>query len=293
MAIKAKATDPIIVVPSFERPKSEQERVEQLMVLKLPYEVDPDKDSEWEAKERPKYSSEDWLREFKLTPVGHKDSYPVFGDYKTELHELTLGYEKNFAIFRGWDFGAVQPVVEFFQVVNGVWINGIDEIAPMNTFLDDLVTRVQMHCKINYPGALFHDWVDASGRNKKDDGRPSIKVMQDRGLQPRYNANLDIEDSVRALHHQLTILVGGRPRLCIDPKKMPGLAAALRGGYKRDKKGKIIKDGQHDHYVDAARYAHQGIVGIYDRKLNIQYEKAKNYRYRGNWDSAQSHNRSL
>ena len=274
--------------PSKEaQAKREQELklVDSLLVVNLPYEVDPEKDAAWEDKERAKYTTEDWEREFKLKPVGHKDSYPVFGDWRRQMHERRLAYDSKYAVYRGWDFGKAQPCVEFMQVVEAKWINSIDEIAPANIVLDDLVSRVKIHSAQMYPGAVFHDWVDATGVAEKDDGRSSIKVMRDHGLQPRWRSGMEIEDGIMVMQRHLIALVEGRPRWSIDPDKCPKLVEAVRGGYKRDKRGKIMKDGTHDHPVDAARYSHMGIHAVFDKKLQDQYEKARQYRYKPRYES--------
>ncbi len=72
----------------------------------------------------------------------------------------------------------------------------------------------------------------------------------------------------------------GRPCLCVNPDKCPHLCEAMRGGYKRDKRGKQIKDGVFDHPVDASRYGVVGCMANITNKLDAQQAKAKAYKYR-------------
>ena len=71
-------------------------------------------------------------------------------------------------------------------------------------------------------------------------------------------------------------MTGGRPYIMVNPKKCPRLSAAMRGGYKRNKKGEIIKDGVNDHYVDAARYAIMGTTFETSKNWDSMKQKLKN-----------------
>src|SRR5262245_1949839 len=242
---------------------AENNEIPGFQVVKLHYSADPEKDEAWAAKSKQEYPSEDWEREFELKPVGHVGNYPVFGDYKRALHEsdkLVYVPSKTKILIRGWDFGKVHPVVEYLQT-DGLLKNFVGELYGNNILLDPFVQKVLEFSKAEFPGATFIDWVDATGKNEKDDGRSSVKVLMAYGLKPRWRMQ-EIEEGIKYMREEQVKLQEGRPHFMLNPVKCPHLAAACRGGYQRDKQGKPIKDGTHDHPVDAARYAIMGVKAV-------------------------------
>jgi len=233
---------------------------EGFVLLRLHYSADESKDAAWAKKAATEYPKEDWDREFELKPVGHRDAYPVFGDYKRALHEdenLVWLPSKGKLIYRGWDFGKVHPCVEFAQCF-GNTKNFIDEIYGSGILIDSFVQQVLSKSNLEFPGCTFIDWVDISGRNEDQWGNSSIKTLKTYGLHPR-GRDQSIEDGIKSMCMDLVRLEDGHPYFRLNPTKCSYLATAMRSGYKRNKKGEIIKDGEHDHSVDSARYLHQGV----------------------------------
>jgi hypothetical protein len=258
----------------------EQKKILQgFQVVKLHYSADPEKDQAWVERTKPDYPSETWAREFELDPVGHIGNYPVFGDYKKQLHENpNLTYNSaNKIIIRGWDFGKVHPCVECIQI-DGVKKNVLLEVAGDNIQLEGFIQQVFAACQIHFPGANFIDWVDATGKNEKDSGLPSIKVMRQFGLKPKWRMQA-IEEGVTYMAQEISSIANGRPRFQVHPR-CKQLCEALRGGYQRNKHGIIIKDGTYDHAVDACRYAISGIITKRNNAETDVEAKLKNYKYK-------------
>jgi hypothetical protein len=250
--------------------ENDPELGEGFQIIRLHISADPEKDEAWAAKAKQEYSTEDWEREFELKPVGILETRPVFGDYKKTFHEsdsLVWKPSAGRVIYRCWDFGKVHPACEFMQV-NGLEKNFIGEVAPDNVLEETFVQLVLAHSNQNYPKCNFLDWVDVSGRNEDRWGNSSMKTLRSYGISPK-GKDQTIEEGILQMGKELVLTTGGRPCIMVNPKACPRLAAAMRGGYKRNKKGEIIKDGIHDHYIDAARY---GIMGS-------TFEKGKT------WDS--------
>lgn len=249
-------------------------QVEGFKVIELHPGADPEKDEAWLKRESLKYPKEDFDREFLLKPVGRQDAYPVFGDYLRQNHENEkLVYQRSLQyVYRGWDFGKVHPCVIFMQS-EGRKINIIYELYGTNVPLASFAATVLADSAIYFPGAKFVDWCDASGVNEKDDGRSSIKVLRDLGLLPRFRRE-EVEVGIAAIIKNLTTWDSGRPLLQFNSKMAPHLCDAMRGGYKRNPRGDIIKDGINDHPADAFRYGHQGII------FNISAATARSKTYK-------------
>lgn len=258
--------------------ENDEELGESFQIVRIGYQADPDKDAKWAAKAKQEYSTEDWEREFELKPVGIQDVRPVFGDYKKQLHEddnLVWRPSVGRQIVRGWDFGRVHPACEFLQL-NGLERNFIGEVAPDNIMEDQFVQMVLAYSQQNFPGCTFVDYIDVSGRNLDRYGNSSIKTLKSYGISPR-GKDQSVEDGILEMSKLVIQFVGGRPYLMVNPKRCPRLAAAMRGGYKRNKRGEIMKDGIHDHYVDAARYSIMGTATTIKGKTWDQIrEKMKN-----------------
>lgn len=254
--------------------------VEGFKVVELSPLADPDKGEQYILEQYAKLPKEDVDREFRLLPVGQVDAYPVFGDYQRKLHEdPTLVYRTGLRyIYRGWDFGKVHPCVEFLQP-DGQKINIIYEVYGTNIQLDHFAGKVIAESGINFPGATFVDWVDASGVNtpQSGEGRTCVKILMDMGLRPRYRRE-DVEIGIEKMAKNLTQWVDGRPILQLNPIRCPHLAASMRGGYKRNPKGVIIKDGVNDHAPDSARYAHQGLMVNITAQFPVKRDKPKSDR---------------
>ncbi len=250
-------------------------------VLRLHYSADPEKFTPEHIKKlKADTPSEDWEREFELKPVGHMGNYPVYGDYKKSLHESSsLQYNPVLKdVIRGWDFGKVHPVVVFIQV-DGLKKDVIGEVYGTQIYLPQFCQQVLEYSQKNFPGAKFTDWVDATGKNERDNGLSSVAVLRQYGIKPKWRMQ-DIEEGVDLIKHELIRIVEGRPQLMFNPVKAPRLCDAMRGGYQRDKKGKVIKDGTHDHAPDAFRYAMSGILTGVARDKADYYNKLKNYKYK-------------
>jgi len=246
-------------------------RLEGFKVVELHPSADPEKDETWLARESKKYPKDDFDREFLLKPVGRTDAYPVFSDWNKAHHEdVTLQYNKaKQIVYRGWDFGKVHPCVEFLQP-DGRYINVFYEVYGDNIQLSPFASHVLADSGIMFPNAIFVDWGDASGVNERDEGRPSIKILADLGIKVKYMRR-EVDEGIAEIAKNVAQWDGGRPILKINPVACPHLADALRGGYRRNPKGEIMKDGTNDHPVDALRYAHQGVL----HNINAQFGRSK------------------
>jgi hypothetical protein len=259
---------------------SVEEPVKGFKVAVLHWSADEEKDEKWADGVRRELPTEDWLREYELTPTGRDKDHPVFSDWKRDLHERKLHYNpRNPIIIRGWDFGKVHPAVVWVQV-DGPNINVLHELMGTEVQLEQFAFEVIARSQSWFSGAVkFVDWVDPHGRAEKDDGRASIKVLKDCGIFPKFR-DVEKEQGILLVAKQLIRLVqGGRPALCVDSGNCPNLCDAMRGGYKRNKNEKVIPDGFYEHLADALRYAVIGIIKASGGEIDKHIKAAKQFKY--------------
>jgi hypothetical protein len=164
-----------------------------------------------------------------------------------------------------------------FQV-RGAHLDFIDEFYGNNIYLAQVCLEINLRLgQMGHPQTTH--WVDATGKNDNFEGRDHIKVLKENGLSNVKFRYQDIEPGIATMQSLINTFADGRPCLCVNPAKCPHLCEAMRGGYKRDKRGKPIKDGTFDHPVDAARYGIVGCMANVVHKLDIHQQKAKAFRY--------------
>lgn len=260
---------------------------ESFQVLRLHYRADEEKNDEWVRQQRKNYTQDDWEREFELKAVGEKDTTPVYPDWRRQTHEseLLVFNPKIRVIYRGWDFGQSHPCVEFLQV-DGLKKNFIDEMYGTDVMLEPFARSVIEYSRHAFGGGIqYIDICDATGNNKKDDGRASIKVLRDVGIYPLFRY-AEVEDGIKAFGKEIITMTAGRPQVQANPSKCPHLVKAMRGGYRRNNKGVLIKDGENDHPADAARYVvayitARGAGGAWQRW--VQKQKQQKYKPRNQY----------
>ncbi len=192
-----------------------------------------------------------WEHEMLCMPPRWKDA--VFAGFRVEKH------------VRRWE-GARVPEMQIAGVDFGfagafvcLWIAVLrDERGrPMLWVLDELVAR-QLSLEKNIRAmrqrnrAIDVVYCDVAGRQTNShSGKTDVKVLQEAGFAVRTRA-MAIDEGLRQIDDLLEPAIG-EPRLLIDPACVH-LIAAMQA-YRRDSAGKPIKDGTHDHPIDALRYA--------------------------------------
>ena len=192
-----------------------------------------------------------WEHEMLCMPPRWKDA--VFAGFRVEKH------------VRRWE-GARVPEMQIAGVDFGfagafvcLWIAVLrDERGrPMLWVLDELVAR-QLSLEKNIRAmrqrnrAIDVVYCDVAGRQTNShSGKTDVKVLQEAGFTVRTRA-MGIDEGLRQIDDLLEPAIG-EPRLLIDPACVH-LIAAMQA-YRRDSAGKPIKDGTHDHPIDALRYA--------------------------------------
>jgi hypothetical protein len=127
----------------------------------------------------------------------------------------------------------------------------VDELVTRERTLAANVAAVRARDAL-LPARVYCD-VAGRGRNSHT-GLSDEAVLRAAGFAVR-SAPMGVEDGVAFLNELIDPALGGghAPRLFVDPR-CPRLIAALEG-YRRAPDGALVKDGAHDHLIDALRYA--------------------------------------
>lgn len=181
---------------------------------------------------------------------------PVFADiFSKQLHVYNMKYMDGFQIQRGWDFGFNHPAcvirIKDFSGRKNIYYENMGE----KEYLDDFARRVIMDCD-NFFGknAMFHDFCDPRGHDKKDSDRTSVEILNDLDIFPTGERLVRdyVEPGIKCVRHELSTLIQTIPLLTIS-ERCPILITGFTGKYVRDDDGNVKKDGYYEHLMDANR----------------------------------------
>lgn len=176
-----------------------------------------------------------------------------------------MPYEKSWQTYVSIDFGRRMPAVVWFQVgkVNGEnEVHIIDEIIHVENILDEQLlqmilarNREKKYNVINYYGDPAGDAIQSMS------GMATIQLFKNKGVIVRYKTDKLSKAIPNGVELVRTYLMNaeGKQRLFIS-SKCPGIIEDFEMyRYPERKDGSRlkedpIKDGQHDHGMDAVRY---------------------------------------
>jgi len=175
----------------------------------------------------------------------------VFDQFKPGIHVKAVEYDPNLPLYRSFDFGFVNPFVCLWIQVdkNGI-IRVIDEYIRTKTTIEAHAAEIKSRDK----GNVITSFCDPSGAALNSSGTSIVRQMRDMGINLRYRASV-IADGIELIRRAICDGTG-KSRLIISPK-CPGLIKAMDCYHYPDKpqeKELPVKDGTHDHPIDALRY---------------------------------------
>lgn len=181
----------------------------------------------------------------------------VFGEFDPEVHVGSVGYDGDLALYRAIDFGFVNPFVCLWIQVDGEGgVRVIDEYVRRRAAIDVHGEAVKGRTPCD-ESAVAGTFCDPAGAGRNDvTGTSAVKELRAMGLRVRYKKSF-ISEGVELIRRALR-RGDGQSRLVIDPK-CAGLIEAMRcyhypDSNRGDNSEVPLKDGVHDHYVDALRY---------------------------------------
>ena len=260
--------------------KKEEQAIKGFSIVRIHYSADPEKDAAWAKRKQQEIPTEAWKREYELQAGGNQKEYPVYTDWQKTIHEdKSLKPDHDHPVlYRGWDFGKVHPAVVWIQVLFP-WVNILHELVGDNITLEEFTLIVIGKTSLWYPNSTkIIDVCDPHGINEKDDGRSSINVLKDLGIRPKFRFD-ERELGISAVERLIKMLTKGRPVLMANPLTAPNVCEGFRSGYKRNRRGEVIRDGWFEHPMDAVRYVMAMIFKHWDKKRVEADKKLKDYKY--------------
>ncbi len=222
-------------------------------IQRLHYSRNPDKNEEWKEKASRGLSLSQWEREQEISfdtyeDLVYKEFDPVVHILKDEFHP-----RKEWPLFRSIDFGYRKPFVLWFQKLPS------GEYVIFSEWDGRDCTTEAMHATIMRTDLLFglneldYNWTaaDPSGAAAQDSGISPVDYLARIGMKLRYRSS-KVVSGVELVKSALRD-AAGRISLFISPRCQK-LIMDMRH-YKWDAtKEEPIKDGVHDHSLDALRY---------------------------------------
>jgi hypothetical protein len=232
-----------------------------------------------------------WLSRFfdgnwGFTPQGDP-VYPEFSDiYLDESIEFNKGRE----VYRFWDFGWHHPAVLWCQVGPDQDPNILLEKMGTKIYLRDFAPDILRLTNDEFPNAKIIDICDDAGKSMKDDGLPSIQVLESPPFNLRMRSRHSfVVEGLELVRSKMREMIGSgdkaRPALRIKGSKCPILVEGFRGGYCRDGDD-VIKDGYYEHLHDCLREGFINIFSSNSRESSQDFSHIKiaqpNYNFQSN-----------
>jgi hypothetical protein len=213
---------------------------------------------------------------------------PVYHGFRRETHVRPLKMREDLPLMVGWDFGFNHPAVVWAQLdpVSGR-LFVLREYLGTQQMLQDVKDRPGVASEYKKttqsligatPWPIFH-YGDPHGNDKKDVGVSSIEYLRiHHGIHVQSRRE-EIKTGMDELQHKISTdfpvhmkdpSQGEWPLLVVDPSCLKTITA-LEGGYARDPvTGLPVKDGLHDHLMDALRYL---VVNTMNSALRKRYKQ--------------------
>jgi len=188
----------------------------------------------------------------------------VYSNFDRNDNNLPWTYSRECPTYAFIDFGYRKPAVLFVQHDTR---NGNDRWVIFDELLPENCPREQLLRLIQQKGYQLHAcWGDPAGDAKDDSGISTIGYFANNGLLVSYSTETQ-KRSIPAgveIVRSLICDASGTRRLFVDVKQCPKTVEALESYHYPDKltTDEPVKDGLHDHAMDALRYGCVNQVGL-------------------------------
>lgn len=173
----------------------------------------------------------------------------VFPMFEPTIHVVDRAPGADDTLTLSIDFGFANPFVCLWIARRGELVHVVDEYVQPGRTLDEHIATIR--ARRHLPIAWLACDPAGAGRNDQT-ARSSVQVLRQAGFVVRHRSSR-IVDGIEMVRAALRS-ASGAVRLTVHPR-CRRLVAALRGYRYPDGGGELpLKDGTHDHLVDALRY---------------------------------------
>lgn len=187
--------------------------------------------------------------------------YTVLGDpalagFRDGTHILKMKYDPTRIIFRAWDFGWKHPAVGWYQLKENGGAHKFAEDMGDKILIRDYARHIVTRTNLMFPSAQVRDLGDHAGNQANDkENLSSIDILKKEfSIKVETKPNPSIDGTLVLMQKYISMLGrDGSPCYTVDPECRITIDG-LQGGYCRDDKGQVIKDGFFEHIMDDDRY---------------------------------------
>lgn len=230
-------------------------REEGFVIHRLHYHQHPDHDETWEKAARSGLSEARWRREQELSFEGAEGR--VFDQFDSQRHLCSTSYLPGridgAKLYRGIDFGYRKPAVVWLEVLPDgsmvVFHCLVGDRWPIHQLMQEIRSVDERY---GFQEADFtFTAVDPAGAAKNDSGISPVEAMLAAGFKLVWSLS-SIAAGIEVVR-SLLLDAQGKVRLRVD-SRCADLIRAFQG-YAWAQDGELpVKDGVHDHPMDALRY---------------------------------------
>lgn len=224
--------------------------------------------------------SDDWASRFIDGEFGVlQNGDPAFPDFNPKHHVKTISPTMGRDMIRGWDFGNRRPCCIFAQFDEMGRFKVFRCILGENEDIYSFRDRVIKFSNQVYNPFNFVDYCDPAGKAQRDSGKPSITVLNEKGIYPKFRFTHPDQRATEVRRMQREFLKG-EPAFQMDPVNAY-LIEAFMGGCSVDANGSIKKDGYYEHGIDALGYIIANTCMVINKEKEVVEISEPKWGYRG------------
>jgi hypothetical protein len=204
---------------------------------------------------------------------------PVYqGVFDRRIHVASenLVFNPELPMQRSWDFGYKRPAVVIAQ--DDPYKNRINVFYSSmgnQEWLSTFAERILRYCDKNFPDAVWNDYCDPAGEQRKSTGLSDVATLNQLMVYPQFKRTR-ISYGLDIIKNNLMVLSNHEDKLPVlqfDPDYAALLIDGLEYGYtyakNKNSSFETVKDGYFDHCVDAHKKNGYSFFKQDKRKLEI------------------------
>lgn len=204
---------------------------------------------------------------------------PVFHGFFDNTHVGDFKYNPGRELYRVWDFGWLHPAVGFYQESEEGGIVKLKENMGDKIVIREYAPIIIKETNKLFPGANVIEYGDYAGNQASDkDQKSTIQILKDEfQIFVRSKPSPTLDRRAELVQKYINLLLGGKPGYRVD-RSCKITIDGIQGGYCKDEKGEIIKDGWFDHIMDTDGYL---FWNLYSSETSGAYKRSREVKIGG------------